>query len=166
METILLLTAVVLGALAFFEPCTIATHTLFAARAHQKNILSRMVDITLIWVSRSVLLIILFSAATLLTDAPVVNAVNASIVLIVMASVYLISRKIYIPVPHLEFFRLIPYSSRLPDSIKLGLTAPACTLPLLVILIVWAAILINTLIQQCLNNRTMRPIFTRLTFTN
>ncbi|PCJ83103.1 MAG: hypothetical protein COA54_15885, partial [Thiotrichaceae bacterium] len=76
METLLLFTAVILGALAFFEPCTIATHTLFAARAHKKNISSRMLDITLIWVSRSVLLIILFSAATALTNAPQVNAVT------------------------------------------------------------------------------------------
>lgn len=136
MEALLLLTAVILGALAFFEPCTIATHTLFAARAHQKSLSNRIVDITLIWGSRSFLLITLFLAATLLTGSPEVNAVTASIVLTVMASVYLISRKIYIPVPHLEFFCLIPSSSRLPDSIKLGLTAPACTLPLMVILIV------------------------------
>ncbi len=136
MEGLLLLTAVTLGVLAFFEPCTIATHTLFAVRAHQKSLPTRMVDIALIWVSRSFLLVILFVVATLLTDAPEVNAITASVVLTVMASVYLISRKVYIPVPHLEFFRLLPFSSRLPDSVKLGLTAPACTLPLLVILIV------------------------------
>lgn len=136
METLLLLTAISLGLLAFFEPCTIATHSLFAARAHQKKLPKRIVDIVLIWGSRSFLLVILFLTPTLLTGAPEVNVVTASVVLTIMASVYLISRKIYIPVPHLEFFRLIPYSSRLPDSIKLGLTAPACTLPLLVILIV------------------------------
>jgi len=136
MEGLLLLTAATLGVLAFFEPCTIATHTLFSARAHQKNLQERMVEITLIWVSRSFLLVILFVVATLLTGTPEVNAITASVVLTVMASVYLISRKVYIPVPHLEFFRLLPFSSRLPDSVKLGLTAPACTLPLLVILIV------------------------------
>jgi len=136
METLLLLTAVMLGTLAFFEPCTIATHTLFAVRAHQKGLPGRMVDIALIWASRSFLLVMLFIAATLLTNAQEINAYIASIVLTIMASVYLISRKVYIPVPHLEFFRLLPFSSRLPDSIKLGLTAPACTLPLLIILIV------------------------------
>jgi len=136
MEYLLLFTAVTLGTLAFFEPCTIATHTLFAARSHQKNVTGRWVDITLMWGSRSLLLILLFSVVTLLTDTSEVNAMTASIVLTVMASVYLISRKIYIPVPHLEFFHLIPFSSRLPDSVRLGLTAPACTLPLLVILIV------------------------------
>lgn len=135
MESILLLTAILLGALAFFEPCTIATHTLFAVRAHQKDILGRMADIALIWGARSLLLVILFGGATLLISAPEVNDLTASIVLTVMASVYLISRKIYVPVPHLEFFRLLPFSSRFPDSIRLGLTAPACTLPLLVILI-------------------------------
>ncbi len=136
METLLLLTAVLLGLLAFFEPCSIATHTLFAVRAHQKDLSSRMADVALIWGARSLLLVTLFGSAALLTGAPEVNATTASIVLTVMASVYLISRKIYIPVPHLEFFRLLPFSSRFPDSIKLGLTAPACTLPLLVIVIV------------------------------
>jgi len=136
MEALLLFSAVMLGTLAFFEPCTIATHTLFAVRAHQKGLPTRMVDIVLIWVSRSFLMVILFGAATLLSRAPDINVVTASIVLGVMASVYVISRRVYIPVPHLECFRLLPYSSRLPDSIKLGLTAPACTLPLLVILIV------------------------------
>ena len=135
MESLLLVTAVILGSLAFFEPCTIATHALFAARAHQKDLPGRMVDIVLIWGARSFLLALLFGVATLLTSAPEVNAITASIVLTVMASVYLISRKVYIPVPHLEFFRLLSFSTRLPDSIKLGLTAPACTLPLLVILI-------------------------------
>ena len=137
MESLLLLTSVILGALAFFEPCTIATHTLFAARAHQKSLPERSVDIVLIWGSRSFLLIALFLLATLVTGSPEINALTASIVLGVMASVYLVSRKVYLPVPHLEFFRLMPYSSRLPDSIKLGLTAPACTLPLLVILFVF-----------------------------
>ncbi len=136
MEVLLLFSAVMLGTLAFFEPCTIATHTLFAVRAHQKGLPTRMVDIALIWASRTFLLIILFVAATVLTSAPEVNSITASIVLMVMASVYLISRKIYIPVPHLEFFRLLPFSSRFPDAIRLGLTVPACTLPLLVILIV------------------------------
>lgn len=140
MDILLLLTAVVLGTLAFFEPCTIATHTLFAARAHQKKTVSRMIDIFLIWAARSALLVILFVAATLLTEVleisvPEITSVTASIILAVMATVYLISRRVYIPVPHLEFFRLLPFSSRLPDSIRLGLTAPACTLPLLVILI-------------------------------
>jgi cytochrome c-type biogenesis protein len=136
MEYLLLLTAVMLGTLAFFEPCTIATHTLFAVRAHQKNPPSRVMDVFLIWAARSIFLVMLFVGATLLTEAPEIKTVTASIILMVMASVYLISRKVYIPVPHLEFFRLLPYSSRFPDSIRLGLTAPACTLPLLVILIV------------------------------
>lgn len=136
MEPLLLFAAITLGALAFFEPCSIATHTLFAARAHQKSLPIRMVDIILILGSRSIMLIIIFSAATLLTSAPEVDAMTASIVFTVMASVYLISRKVHIPVPHLEFFRMIAFSSRLHDSIRLGLTAPVCTLPLLVILIV------------------------------
>jgi cytochrome c-type biogenesis protein len=159
MESLLLLTAVLLGTLAFFEPCTIATHTLFAARAHQKNLANRMVDIALIWAARSFLLVLLFVAATLLTSAAEVSAMTASIVLTVMASVYLISRKVYIPVPHLEFFRLIPFSSRFPDSIKLGLTAPACTLPLLVILIV-LVVSVNSLPMAIISALLFATLFT------
>jgi len=136
MTELLIFTAAALGALAFFEPCTIATHTLFAVRAHAKNPASRMWDVFIIWLVRSLLLALLFVLATQLIGAPNIDATTASLVLVVMASVYLISRKIYIPVPHLEFFRLLPYSAKLPDAVRLGLTAPACTLPLLVILIV------------------------------
>lgn len=139
MNELLLFTAAALGALAFFEPCTIATHTLFAVRAHQKSTVTRMLDVVLIWAARSLLTAGIFVVATLLTGAPEINATMSGIVLIVMGSVYLISRKAYIPVPHLEFFRLIPFASKLPDAVRLGLIAPACTLPLLVILIVFVA---------------------------
>jgi len=139
MNELMLFAAAALGMLAFFEPCTIATHTLFAARAHQKNTVSRLTDMTLIWLVRSLLLTGLFVVAVLLTDEPNISETVAAIVLTVMGSVYLISRKVYIPVPHLEFFRLIPFSTKLPDAVRLGLTAPACTLPLLVIMIVLVA---------------------------
>ncbi len=139
MNELLLFAAATLGALAFFEPCTIATHTLFAVRAHQKNTVLRLTDMTLIWLVRSLLFMVLFVAAVLFIDEPNISETMAAIVLGVMGSVYLISRKVYIPVPHLEFFRLIPLSTKLPDSIRLGLTAPACTLPLLVIMIVLVA---------------------------
>ncbi|VAW53795.1 Cytochrome c-type biogenesis protein CcdA (DsbD analog) [hydrothermal vent metagenome] len=136
MNELLILVAATLGALAFFEPCTIATHTLFSVRAHNKKPMARLQDVFIIWSVRSLLLISLFVLATQLSGASEINTTTASIVLMVMGSVYLISRKIYLPVPHLEFFRLLPFSSKLPDAVRLGLTAPACTLPLLVILIV------------------------------
>ena len=143
METLLIFTAVTLGALAFFEPCTIATHTLFAARAHRKAAASRLLDVIMIWGVRTLLMMFLFSLVTVFFGATGVaqdiDATMASIVLSVMASVYLISRKVYIPVPHLEFFRLLPFSAKFPDAVKLGLTAPACTLPLMVILLILVA---------------------------
>ncbi len=151
MNELLLFTAAMLGALAFFEPCTIATHTLFAVRAHDKNPMSRLLDVFTIWLVRSLLLIFLFVLATQLTAAPDINATTASYVLLVMGSVYLISRKIYIPVPHLEFFRLLLFSAKLPHAVRLGLTAPACTLPLLVVSVnafamsIIAALLFSTL---------------------
>ena len=136
MNELLLVTAAGLGLLAFFEPCTIATHALFAARAHRKKQNAGAMDMLLIWGARSLLITGLFVAATLLTRAPEIQPITAAYVLTGMALVYLLSRKLYLPVPHLEFFRLLPGAGRLPDSIRLGLTAPACTLPLLVILLV------------------------------
>lgn len=67
-----------------------------------------------------------------------------SIILSMMAVLYLVSRYVYIPVPHLEFFRLLPGNERLPHAIRLGLTLPACTLPLVVI-IVGLAITVDSL---------------------
>lgn len=54
--------------------------------------------------------------------------------------IYLITRKIYLPVPHLEFFRLLPRHDGLSQGYKLGLTLPACTLPLVVIVGILSAL--------------------------
>ena len=52
-----------------------------------------------------------------------------------MATLYIVSRFLYIPVPHLEFHRLVPGNARLPQAAQLGLTLPACTLPLFLIVL-------------------------------
>ena len=136
MITLLLFTATLLGLLAFFEPCTIATHTLFAVRTHQSHD-SKVCcqSLMTVWLSRSVLLMIIFVGAVLVSDVPQWGDATPSIILTVMAFVYLISRVVYIPVPHLEFHKLLPAGKRLPYSLQLGLTLPACTLPLVVIVI-------------------------------
>jgi len=134
MITMLLLTATLLGLLAFFEPCTIATHTLFSVRANKEADKKTCCQSLLaVWLSRSVLLMILFILAVFLIDAPEWGPYLPSIILSVMALLYLVSRFIYIPVPHLEFFKLLPASRKLPFSIQLGLTLPACTLPLIIV---------------------------------
>ncbi len=136
MILLLLMTAILLGFLAFFEPCTIATHTLFSVRAHKTaNKKYCCQSLMAVWLSRSILLIILFGASVWLTDAPQWGIYTPSIILTVIATIYIISRFTYIPVPHLEFYKLIPNSHRLPDAIKLGLTLPACTLPLVIVTI-------------------------------
>ncbi len=135
----LLLIAASLGALAFFEPCTIATHTLFAARAHTKSAPARWRDLLTIWWVRSMLLAVIFITATLVMGDIQIQARTASIVLGGMALVYLISRKVYLPVPHLEFYRCLPKHENLSSAIRLGLTAPACTLPLLLVLMILVA---------------------------
>jgi len=133
MITMLLLTATVLGLLAFFEPCTIATHTLYSVKLNQSENRSCCQNLFAVWLSRSLLLIVLFTSVVFFSKPPVWNAFLPSIILSVMAIIYIVSRFIYIPVPHLEFYRLLPFSRQLPHSIQLGLTLPACTLPLIII---------------------------------
>jgi len=133
MITLLLLTSMALGLLAFFEPCTIASHTLYSVKLSQSEKKRCCQNLITIWLSRSLLLIILLTTAVLLSEPPQWSETLPSIILSVMAIIYLISRFIYIPVPHLEFFKLLPYKKDIPHAIKLGLTLPACTLPLVVI---------------------------------
>jgi len=134
MLTLLLLTSGLLGLLAFFEPCTIATHTLYSVKVNQpKDNKLCCQSLLSVWLSRSFLLISIFVSAVLFTSPPVWGEIIPSIILSVMAIVYLVSRFIYIPVPHLEFHKLLPGSKHLPYSIQLGSTLPACTLPLIVI---------------------------------
>ena len=130
MLTLLLITSISLGLLAFFEPCTIATHTLYAVRLNQS--LKRKQKLLILWLSRTVLLILLFSLAVLLFDTPQWGKYTPSIILSVMASIYLISRFVYIPIPHIAFYKLLLWKN-IPMSIQLGLTLPACTLPLIIV---------------------------------
>jgi len=134
MISMLLLTSSVLGLLAFFEPCTIATHTLYSVKMNLSDNKTCCQNLFTIWLSRSILLITLLTLTVLFTEPPVWNHFVPSVMLAVMAVIYILSRFIYIPIPHLEFFKLFPFSNRLPHSIRMGLTLPACTLPLIVII--------------------------------
>ena len=134
MLTLLLVTATLLGLLAFFEPCTIATHTLFSVRANRaEDNKACCHSLLAVWVSRSILLSGIFTLSVLFFDVPQWSEYTPSIILSVMAVVYIVSRFIYIPIPHLEFFKFIPANKKLPFSIKLGMTLPACTLPLVAV---------------------------------
>lgn len=132
---VLVATASVLGLLAFFEPCTIATHTLFSVRAHARPWLVCRRELFVLWFTRSLLVAGLLAVAVLLTPSPAWGAVLPSVILAVMASVYIVSRFVYLPVPHLKFHRLLPDGVRLPSAVRLGLTLPACTLPLFAIVL-------------------------------
>ncbi len=122
-----------LGLLAFFEPCTIATHGLFAEYAHRRLQGACCQNLFTVWLTRTLLLLVLFGAPVLLV-APVSLSVSAqSIGLLVLGSVYLLSRRIVLPVPHIEFARLIPGGRRLGRAVGLGLTIPACVIPLLLV---------------------------------
>jgi len=136
MTALLLLTAATLGLLAFFEPCTIATHTLYSAKVNHAGNSKKSCckNLFTVWLSRSLLLIVILASAVMLTTPPVWSVTLPSIILSLMAIIYLVSRFVYLPVPHLAFYKLLPGSDRLPHAIKLGLTLPACTLPLVIVI--------------------------------
>lgn len=149
----LILAAFTLGTLAWFEPCTIATHTLFTARAHREPQARCCHQLIMVWLSRSLLCVGLIVLALFGLPVPEWNGQLPSIFLSIMALLYLLSRFIYIPIPHFDFYRLLPFNNRLPESIKLGMSLPACTLPLFVVIIgltltaqsVWLAIMAGLL---------------------
>jgi cytochrome c-type biogenesis protein len=131
----LVVTASVLGALSFFEPCTIATHTLFSARAHARAWPDGCREILFLWVTRSALAVGLLLLAVMASAPPSWGGYLPSVILAAMATVYIVSRFLYIPVPHLELHRLVPGGPRLPHAVQLGLALPACTLPLFLIVL-------------------------------
>ncbi len=139
MSDVLFIAAAVLGFLSFFEPCTIATHTLFAVRAHHDSVKHRWLVLAQLTLARALLLIVIFGIAAVIGLAEL-SSTMAMLMLGVIGLVYLITRKIYLPVPHLEFYRLIPRHHGLSHGFKLGLTLPACTLPLVLIVSILAAL--------------------------
>ncbi|HQS58810.1 MAG: hypothetical protein B7Y56_10490 [Gallionellales bacterium 35-53-114] len=132
MNSVLLITAAGLGFLAFFEPCTIATHTLFAVRLNHETMRRRWLALATLVLSRALLLMAIFGMAAWIGLDGISNF-SAMAMLGVIGALYLISRKIYLPVPHIEFFHLIPSHARMSQALKLGLTLPACTLPLVLV---------------------------------
>lgn len=131
----LLASAALLGLLAFFEPCTIATHTLFSARAHKAPRAGCCQSLLAAWLTRSILSCVLLVTAVLVIPPLVWGPYLPSIILAAMAIVYIVSRFTYIPVPHLEFSKLLPGGRALPFAVQLGLTLPACTIPLFVVVV-------------------------------
>jgi cytochrome c-type biogenesis protein len=129
-----------LGLLSFFEPCTIATHTLFSARAHaQPRAVCGRALFELV-LTRTLLLVVIVPSVVLWASPAAPGPWLAAGVLALMASVYVISRLVYLPVPHVELWRLWPGGQRFASGVKLGLTLPACTLPLFVIAVVAAVV--------------------------
>lgn len=133
MSALLLATATGLGLLAYFEPCTIATHTLYTVRIHAQGRGGCCRGLLAVWLARSALAAGLLVALTALTSPPAWGPYAPSAILAAMATLYLVSRFTYIPVPHLAFHRLLPGGHRLAEGARLGLTLPACTIPLFVV---------------------------------
>jgi cytochrome c-type biogenesis protein len=89
--------------------------------------------------ARTGLLTLIFGAAAAIGLTALSPAV-AMLMLGAIGLIYLITRKVYLPVPHLEFFRLVPRHDGLSQGLKLGLTLPACTLPLVLIVGILSAL--------------------------
>ncbi len=159
MTALLLASAALLGTLAFFEPCTIATHTLFSARSHRASRAQCCRDLLGVWLPRSVLLTALLAAAVIITNAPAWGPLTPSLILAAMATVYIVSRFVYLPIPHLAFYKLLPGGARLPQAIQLGLTLPACTLPL-VIVVTGIAISVDSLPLAAIAGLLFAGLFT------
>lgn len=160
MITLTLFSAALLGLLAFFEPCTIATHTLFSARANQSGDKKACCQSLLaVWLSRCLLLITLFISFVMFTSPPVWGNTLPSIILSALAIIYIVSRFIYLPIPHLEFFKLLPGSKTLPHSVQLGLTLPACTLPLIAI-VIGMVITLDSIVYAALAGILFATLFT------
>ena len=132
MDTVLLSAAVALGLLSVYEPCSIATHTLFAARAHASPRGERRRALAELVVARCALLAALFGAAAAFGPLRP-PALAAATVLVAIGAIYLVARTRYLPVPHVEVFHLLPAQACLSAGAKIGLTLPACTLPLVAI---------------------------------
>ncbi|MES2406713.1 MAG: hypothetical protein V4528_05245 [Pseudomonadota bacterium] len=139
MNSILLLTAAILGFLSFFEPCTIATHTLFAVRTGHDTGRKRWLALSQLILSRAFLLVVIFSLAAVIGLTELSSGM-AVLILGLIGFVYLVTRKIYLPVPHFELYRLFPKHEGLAQGLKLGLTLPACTLPLVLIVGIMSAL--------------------------
>lgn len=159
MNELLLITAALLGLLAFYEPCTIATHTLFSVRVHRQSGVGQLAPVLLLWLIRSCFLSALLMLAVFLTTPLVWNGYFPSLVLALIATVYIVSRFVYLPVPHLELYRLWPRADVIPEPVRLGLTLPACTLPLFLI-VTGMAIQVDSLVFAVLAGLLFSSLFT------
>lgn len=159
MNRILLVSAGVLGGLAFFEPCTIATHLLFSIRLNQQSHLQRLQNLLTVWVIRVSLYLTILFIVVWGTEPVRLEVYQASILLVILATLYVASRFVYLPIPHLKFYKFALGKPELSDSVQLGLTLPACTIPLF--LIVAGLVLIsNSLSYAALASLLFATMFT------
>ena len=64
MNNILLVTSALLGFLSFFEPCTIATHTLFAVRTSHGSARNKWLALSQLILSRIFFLVVIFGVVS------------------------------------------------------------------------------------------------------
>lgn len=129
----ILVFGIVLGALAFFEPCAIASNVLFTQYVQRISRRERFGQLGRMVLARIGLLVALGFAVSALARAGgiALPALFLPIAYGLFGLVYVVSRFVYIPVPHIRFHGIVPGAERrLAEGTKLGLTLPACTIPL------------------------------------
>ncbi len=129
----ILVFAVALGALAFFEPCAIASNVLFTQYLQRVSRRERIGQLGRMALARAGLLAGLGLAVSALARAGGIALPDLFLPVAygLFGVVYVASRFVYIPVPHIRFHWIVPGAERrLAEGTKLGLTLPACTIPL------------------------------------
>ena len=128
----ILVFAVVLGALAFFEPCAIASNVLFTQYVQRISRRERFGQLGRMALARIGLLVALGLAVSGLAGAGGIALPDIFLEVAYgsFGAVYVVSRFVYIPVPHIRFYGIVPGAERrLAEGTKLGFALPACTLP-------------------------------------
>lgn len=129
----ILVLGVVLGALAFFEPCAIASNVLFTQYVQRISRRQRLGQLGRMVLARIGLLAALGLAVSAFARAGGIALPEMFLPIAygLFGVVYVVSRFVYIPVPHVRFYGIVPGAEgRLSEGTKLGFTLPACTIPL------------------------------------
>lgn len=125
--------SILFGLLAFFEPCAIASNVLFTQYVQRISPRERAGQLAGLLAGRVTLLVALGVTVSVAarTWGVVLQELFLPIAYASFGVVYVASRFVYIPVPHIRFHGIIPGGEqRLDEGTKVGLTLPACTIPL------------------------------------
>lgn len=133
---ILFTISALLGLAAYFEPCTVATHSLFSESLKRSSPANRRRSLFLFLITRFSWISLLFISVVTLFAMPEPGQFFFPSVLAGLGALYLTTSFVYVPVPHLALYKIIPGNNKLAYHVKLGLTLPACTIPLFMLTLI------------------------------